>query len=143
MSENFNQKRTKKSKKYATKKEVSFDIVTLHKTHTYAYIKEKQVCFALSDIFERCWACVRSDLMRTFLKTTRESDHVMKSLLSFFSRFWGSFSLFFFVSLSLFCVARARAVSLFLFFFRRRQRTRVEKKISAMLWTMMMKIRDF
>ena len=86
---------------------------------------------------------VRSDLMRTFLKTTRESDCVIKSLLSFFSRFWGSFSLFFFVSLSLFCVARARAVSLFLFFFRRRQRTRVEKKISAMLWTMMMKIRDF
>ena len=85
---------------------------------------------------------VRSDLMRTFLKTTRESDCVMKSLLSFFSRFWGSFSLFFFVSLSLFCVARARAVSLFLFFFRRGQRTRVEKKISAMLWTMMMKIRD-
>ena len=47
--------------------------------------------------------------MRTFLKTTRESDYVMKSLLSFFSRFWGSFSLFFFVSLSLFCVARGRA----------------------------------
>ena len=70
----------------------------------------------------------------------REFDYVIKSLLSFFSRFWGSFSLFFFVSLSLFCVARARAVSLFLFFFRRRQRTRVEKKISAMLWTMMMKI---
>jgi hypothetical protein len=53
VSENVNQKRTKKSKKYATKKEVSFDIVTLHKTHTCAYIKEKQVCFALSDIFER------------------------------------------------------------------------------------------
>ena len=50
--------------------------------------------------------------MRTFLKTTRESDYVVKSLLSFFSRFWGSFSLFFFVSLSLFCVARARCVSL-------------------------------
>ena len=46
--------------------------------------------------------------MRTFLKTTRESDCVIKSLLSFFARFWGSFSLFFFVSLSLFC-SRARA----------------------------------
>ena len=54
---------------------------------------------------------VRSDLMRTFLKTTRESDYVKKSLLSFFSRFWGSFSLFF-LYLSLFVVARARAVSL-------------------------------
>ena len=50
--------------------------------------------------------------MRTFLKTTRESDYVMKSLLSFFSRFWGSFSLFFFVSLSFLRRARARCVSL-------------------------------
>ena len=81
---------------------------------------------------------VRSDLMRTFLKTTRESDYVVKSLLSFFSRFWGVF-LSVFLYLFLFVVARARAVSLFLFFFRRRQRTRVEK-ISAMFWTMMMKI---
>lgn len=48
--------------------------------------------------------------MRTFLKTTRESDYVMKSLLSFFSRFWGSFSLFFFVSLSF--LRRARALCL-------------------------------
>ena len=67
------------------------------------------MCFALissSDVGR-----VRSDLMRTFLKTTRESDYVKKSLLSFFSRFWGSFSLFF-LYLSLFVVARARAVSL-------------------------------
>ena len=59
---------------------------------------------------------VRSDLMRTFLKTTRESDYVVKSLLSFFSRFWGVFlSVFFCISLSFLRRARARCVSLSLF----------------------------
>ena len=51
--------------------------------------------------------------MRTFLKTTRESDYVVKSLLSFFSRFWGVFlSVFFCISLSFLRRARARCVSL-------------------------------
>jgi hypothetical protein len=77
--------------------------------------------------------------MRTFLKTTRESDYVMKSLLSFFSRFWGSFSLFFFVSLSFLRRARARCVSLSLLLSPTTTHQGGEED-SAMLWTMMMKI---
>jgi hypothetical protein len=78
--------------------------------------------------------------MRTFLKTTRESDCVIKSLLSFFARFWGSFSLFF-LYLSLFVVARARALCLSLSLLLSPTTTHQGgEEDLAMLSTMMMKI---
>ena len=70
---------------------------------------------ALSNISSSDDGRVRSDLMRTFLKTTRESGYVIKSLLSFFFSVLGGLSLCFFVSLSFCCCAGARCVSLSLF----------------------------
>ena len=77
--------------------------------------------------------------MRTFLKTTHESDYVLKScesLLSFFFSVLGSFSPFF-VSLSFCCCARARCVSLSLLL--SPTTTHQGGEDLAMLWTMMMK----
>ena len=84
--------------------------------------------------------CVRSDLRITVLKTTREFDYVIKScesLLSFFSRFWGSFSPFFCISLFLLLRARARCVSLSLLL--PPPTTHQGGEDLAMFWTMMMK----
>jgi hypothetical protein len=61
VSENFNQKRTKKSKKYATKKKRLPSRSNTTK-HTRTRIHKIEAGVFCSDIFERCWArSIRSD----------------------------------------------------------------------------------
>ena len=110
VSENFNQKRTKKSKKYATKKSGYPLTVTLQNTHVRIHKREAGVfCSiwylrAMMGAFDQIW----------WERFWRPRARVIMSW-SLFSRFFlgsgGSFSLFFFC-ISLFFASRARALCL-------------------------------